>query len=67
MADQVGDLSVGKRFDAQWIRPAAGSTLDVALRNATGPEDALAKAFALGTPGDVAAVWIDGDPVPQRR
>ena len=32
MADQVGDLSVGKRFDAQWIRPAAGSTFDVALR-----------------------------------
>ena len=63
MADQVGDLSVGKRFDAQWIRPAAGSTFDVALRNATGPEDALAKTFALGTPGDVAAVWIDGDSV----
>lgn len=63
MADQVGDLSVGKRFDAQWIRPAAGSTFDVALRNAAGPEDALAKAFALGTTADVAAVWIDGDRV----
>ena len=61
--DQVGDFSVGKRFDAQWLRPAAGSTFDVALRNARGPEDALAKAFALGTPSDVAAVWIDGSVV----
>jgi guanine deaminase len=59
----VGHLSVGQRFDAQWIRPEAGSTFDVALRNASGPEDALAKAFALGTPADVAGVWIDGQPV----
>jgi guanine deaminase len=63
MAGQVGDLSVGKRFDAQWIRPVAGSTLDIALRNAAGPADALAKVFALGTTGDVAGVWVDGDPV----
>jgi len=66
MADQVGDLSVGKRFDAQWLRPAPGSTFDVALRNASGPEDALAKAFALGTSADVAGVWIDGAPHPGR-
>jgi len=61
--DEVGDLSVGKRFDAQWVKPASGSTFDVALRNAFGPEDALAKTFALGTPSDVTAVWIDGEPV----
>jgi guanine deaminase len=35
----------------------------VALRNAAGPEDALAKAFALGTPADVRAVWVDGAPL----
>jgi guanine deaminase len=59
----VGHLSVGRRFDAQWLRPAAGTTYDVALRNASGPEDALAKTFALGTTADVVGVWIDGDPV----
>ena len=63
LADEVGDLSVGKRFDAQWLRPAAGSTLDVALRHADCPEDALAKVFALGAPADVRQTWVAGDPV----
>lgn len=58
--DQVGDLSPGKRFDALWLRPPAGSTLDTVLRHAAGPDDALAKAFALAAPSDVAAVWVDG-------
>jgi guanine deaminase len=61
MADQVGDLSVGKRFDAQWLKPREGTTFDVALRNASGPEDALAKAFTLGTTADVERVWVDGE------
>ncbi len=65
LGEQVGDLSVGKRFDAQWLRPAPDSTLDVALRNATGAEDALAKSFALATPADVAGVWVDGAQVGQ--
>jgi guanine deaminase len=56
----VGDLSVGKRFDAQWLRPQPGTTFDVAMRNAAGPEEALARAFALGTPADVRGVWVDG-------
>ncbi|MCW2584473.1 MAG: guaD [Klenkia sp.] len=59
--DDVGHLSIGRRFDAVWLRPPAGSTLDVVLRSAAGPHDALAKAFALGGPADVAAVWVDGD------
>ncbi len=60
LADQIGDLSVGKRFDAVWLRPASGTTLDVGLRNAADPDDALAKAFTLGAPSDVAGVWVDG-------
>ncbi|SDS18721.1 guanine deaminase [Jiangella sp. DSM 45060] len=56
----VGHLSVGQRFDAQWLRPAPGSTYDAALRNAAGPDDALGITFTLGTATDVAAVWIDG-------
>lgn len=60
LRDEIGDLSVGKRFDALWLRPTPGTTLDVALRHAEGPEEALAKAFALATPHDVAGVWVDG-------
>ena len=57
---EVGDLGVGKRFDALWLRPAPGSPLDVGLRHADGPEMALARAFALGVSSDVASVWVDG-------
>ena len=60
LGDQVGHLSVGYQLDAIWLRPSPGSTLDVALRHARSPEDALAKAFALGTPADVAGTWVAG-------
>jgi guanine deaminase len=66
LGDQVGDLGIGKRFDAVWLRPPPGSTLDVALRSAAGPEDALAKAFALGSPADIAGVWVEGQPIGAR-
>ena len=56
----LGDLSPGKQFDALWLRPPAGSPLDVGLRCADGPEEALARAFAMGISSDVAGVWIDG-------
>jgi guanine deaminase len=60
--DRVGDLAVGKDFDAVWLRPGAGSTLAVNLRHARDATDALARVFALATPADVAAVWIRGEP-----
>lgn len=66
LGEQVGDLSVGKRFDAVWVRPAAGEPLDIGLRHASSDEDALAKLFALGTPADVATVWVDGREVSRR-
>ena len=62
LRDEVGDLGAGRRFDAVWLRPHAGTTLDVALRHAADPEDALAKAFALGSPADIDTVWVDGRP-----
>jgi guanine deaminase len=61
--DQIGDLGVGKRFDALWLHPPPRTTLDVALCNAGSTEDALAKAFALATGADVEKVWIDGQPI----
>jgi guanine deaminase len=60
LEDEVGDLGVGKSFDALWLRPPAGSALEIALRHADTPEQALARAFALATSCDVAAVWIGG-------
>ncbi len=58
--DRIGDFTVGKEFDAVWLRPADGSTLAVNLRHARDTSDALARIFALATPADVAGVWIRG-------
>jgi guanine deaminase len=60
LGEEVGDLSVGRRLDAIWVRPRPGEPLEVGLRHAASPEDALAKVFALGTPADVAGVWVGG-------
>lgn len=67
LAEQVGDLSVGKQLDVVRIRPAAGTPLDVGLRHANGATEALAKVFALGTPADVDGVYIGGEPVVPAR
>ncbi|HEU5485068.1 MAG TPA: guanine deaminase [Microlunatus sp.] len=61
LGDQVGDFEVGRRFDAVWLRPTGGSTLDLVLPHASDASDALAKVFALATPADVAGVWVDGN------
>ena len=58
--DEAGDLSVGRQFDAVWVRPPVGSTLDAALVHADGPDDALAKVFTLGGVADTAGVWVGG-------
>jgi guanine deaminase len=63
LGEEVGDLTPGKSFDAIWVRPLADDPLDVGLRHATSPDDALAKVFALGGDADVAAVWVAGDQV----
>ena len=63
---EVGDLGVGKQFDAVWVRPETGSTLDVGLRHARDAEDALAKVFALGCSADLAGVWVGGDRIKQQ-
>jgi guanine deaminase len=60
MDDRIGDFEPGRQFDALWLRPSPGSTLDVCVQYADGAEDALAKAFALATPADVGAIWVGG-------
>jgi guanine deaminase len=67
LADQVGDLSIGKQLDAVWLRPPAGSPLDVGLRHAADAGESLAKAFTLGTPADVAGVFVSGASVVTAR
>jgi guanine deaminase len=67
LREQVGDLAAGRCFDALWLRPPAGSTLETVLRHAVDPADALAKTFALATPADVAAVWVNGAAVKEVR
>jgi guanine deaminase len=61
LGDQVGDLSVGRQFDAVWVRPEPGATLDIVLKEAHDPDDALAKVFALAGPSEVRGVWVGGD------
>ncbi|MGI8681922.1 MAG: guanine deaminase [Mycobacteriales bacterium] len=65
--DEVGDLSVGKRFDAVHVRPADGTPLALGLHHADSLEDALARTFTLATPADIATVWIDAEPVRSTR
>ncbi|HET8769320.1 MAG TPA: amidohydrolase family protein, partial [Pedococcus sp.] len=65
--DEVGDLSVGKQFDAVWLLPEAGDPLAVGLGNAKSPLDALSKVFALGTTSDVGGVWVAGDQIAASR
>jgi guanine deaminase len=60
LADRVGDLGAAKQFDAVLLRPLPGTALDVSLRHADGPDEALARVFALATTADVADVWIGG-------
>ncbi|MDQ2783162.1 MAG: guanine deaminase [Actinomycetota bacterium] len=56
----VGDLSIGRQFDALWLQPQPGSTLAHALEHAHDADDALAKVFAMGTVSDTAGVWVAG-------
>ena len=63
LRDDVGDLGVGKQFDAVFVAPEADSPLGVGIAHAAGPDDVLAKIFAMGTPADMARVWINGTQV----
>jgi guanine deaminase len=59
----TGSFCVGKAFDALWLRPRSETPLDILLRHARSPADAVAKAFAHATSADVARVWVGGQAV----
>ena len=67
LGDEVGDLSVGRAFDAVWVAPDPETTLGRVLAAAESPDDALAKVFTLATPADVGGVWVAGDQVTAHR
>ena len=60
LAEVIGDFSEGKEFDAICLRPPAGTALDIGLRHAGSPDEALGKVFALASDADVADVWVGG-------
>ncbi|PUA81777.1 guanine deaminase [Nocardioides currus] len=60
LSDVIGDFEVGKDFDAICLRPPAGTALDIGLRHAGSPDEALGKVFALAGDADVADVWVGG-------
>jgi len=61
--DEVGDLSVGRQFDAICLRPRTGTTLDIGLRHVDSATEALSKIFALAGDPDVADVWVGGEQI----
>ena len=64
LADTVGDFSVGKEFDALWLRPSAGSTLDVALRHAESADGGGRQGVRPGRARPTSpATWVAGEPV----
>ena len=63
LGERVGDLSVGKEFDAICLRPVRGTELDIGLRHTGSAEEALGKIFALASDADVADVWIAGQQI----
>ncbi|HET7066215.1 MAG TPA: guanine deaminase [Nocardioides sp.] len=66
LGSTVGSFCDGKAFDAMWLRPQAGSPLDILLTHASSADDALAKSFAHATSADVARVWVAGEVVSAR-
>lgn len=63
---EVGDLSLGKQFDAVWIYPRPGTSTAAVMNSAEDVVDATTRMFAQATSDDVASVWIAGKRVIDR-
>ena len=60
LADEVGDLSVGKSADYVLVRPPAGSTLEAVLSRASSIEEKLGALFTLAREESIAEVRVAG-------
>ncbi len=67
LEETVGDFTVGKAFDAVWIKPPAGDPLEQVFQHAEGMERCLAATFALAGSESIREVWIGGDRVHARE
>ena len=63
LADEVGDLSVGKSADFVLVRPPAGSTLAAVLERSESVEEALGAVFTLAREESIAEVRVAGEVV----
>ncbi len=66
LAHEIGSLCTGKAADFVYVKPPAGSVLDLVLHRASGPEDMLAALFTLGGEESVQEVRVEGTVVHQR-
>ena len=60
LADEIGDLSVGKSADYVLVRPPAGSTLEAVVEGCSSVEEALGAVFALAREESIAEVRVAG-------
>ena len=60
---ETGDFQIGKSADFVYLRPPAGSVLDIAVRHARQPGDALQSLFTLAGPETIREVRVAGDVV----
>jgi guanine deaminase len=63
VGDTVGDLRPGRSADYVLVRPPPDGTLDLVLRHANSPEEALGAVFTLAREESVAEVRLAGEPV----
>lgn len=60
LEDEVGDLSSGKAADVIYVRPEAGSALEVHFRYLDSADQLLSSLFTLHGEAKVEKVWLDG-------
>jgi guanine deaminase len=63
LEDETGDFQIGKSSDFVYLRPPAGSILDITVRHALEPAHALESLFTLAGAETIREVRVAGDVV----
>jgi guanine deaminase len=64
---EIGDLLPGKAADFVYLKPPAGSPLEIVARNAESAEHLLAAIFTLAGPQSVRETWVNGTTIFRAR
>jgi guanine deaminase len=64
LGQEIGTFTPGKAADVLWIKPEAGSTLEVHFRHLDSVDQLLGSLFTLHGEASVAKVWLDGQEAP---